>query len=273
MLDDDRVISDDGDKCALFNSFFSSHSRINTPSTDDHLPNFTYATDHRIDLISTTPFDVFKILNGLNTSKASGPDGISNRVLRECALSLSDPLSRLFNLSFSLGVFPSSWKNANVIPIYKKEDRQSVKNYRPVSLLSNISKVMERIVHNALYSYCSKYKLLTEKNSGFKANDSTTNQLLFITNKIINALDDNKNACMVFLDITKAFDRVWHKGLLFKLKQFGVKGPFYQWCDSYLTNRSQRVVINGCESQLVNIDAGVPQGSILGPLFFPCVYQ
>ena len=173
---------------------------------------FTYDTPHR--------FKIFKILSGLNISKASGPDDISNRVLRESAISLAELLNRLLNLSFSLGVFPSSWKIANAVSIHKKDDRQQIKNYRPVSLLSKISKVMERIVHNALYSYCTKYKLLTDKNSGFKANDSTVNQLLIISNTIINALDSNKNACMFFLDITKAFDRVWHKGLLFKLRQF-----------------------------------------------------
>ena len=150
---------------------------------------FTYNTPHRFNDISTTPEEIFKILSGLNISKASGPDGISNRVLRECSSSLAEPLSRLFNLSFSLGVFPSSWKIANVVPTHKKDDRQQIKNYRPVSLLSNISKVMGRIVHNALYSNCTKYKLLTDKNSGFKANDSTVNQLLIISNTIINALD------------------------------------------------------------------------------------
>ena len=113
-----------------------------------------------------------------------------------------------------------------------KDDRQQIKNYRPVSLLSNISKVMERIVHNALYSYCTKYKLLPDKNSGFKANDSTVNQLSVISNTIINALDSNKNACMVFLDITKAFDRVCHKGLLYKVRQFGVEDFFHRWCES-----------------------------------------
>ena len=98
---------------------------------------------------------------------------------------------------------------------------------------------MERIVHNALYSYWTKFKLLTDENYGFKANDSTMNQLLIMINTIINALDGNKNACMVFLDITKEFDRVWHKGLLFKLRQFGVEGSFHRWCESYLSNRKK----------------------------------
>ena len=145
---------------------------------------------------------------------------------------MAEPLSRFFNLSFPLGVFPSYWKIANIVPIHKKDGRQQIKNYRPVSLLSNISKVMERIVHNALYSYCTKYKLLTDKNSGFKANDSTVNQLLVLSNTIINALDSNKNACMVFLDNNKAFDRVCHKGLLFKVRQFGVEDFFHRWCAS-----------------------------------------
>ena len=207
LLDADRVITDDGEKCSTFNNLFSSHSRVDSSEDiNNTLPFFTYNTPHRFNDISTTPEELFKILYGLSISKASGPDDISNKVLRECVISLAEPLSRLFNLSFSFGVFPSSWKLANVVPIHMKDDRQQIQNYRPVSLLSNISKVKERIVHNALYSYCTKYKLLTDKNSGLKANDNTVNQLLIISKTIINALDSNKNACMIFLDITKAFD-------------------------------------------------------------------
>ena len=207
-------------------------------------------------------------MRGLNISKASGPDGISNRILRECADSLCVPLARLFNMSFQSGTFPASWKTANVVPIYKKNDRQKVSNYRPVSLLCTLSKVMERIVHTRLYEHCVSNNLLTDKNSGFKRCDSTVNQLVFITNKINEALDKKSDACLVFLDISKAFDKVWHRGLLHKLRQFGMSNVLVDWFASYLVNRKQQVIIDGVSSDPALITAGVPQGSILGPLLF-----
>lgn len=131
-----------------------------------------------------------------------------------------------------------------------------------------MSKVLERIIHTRLYNYCMENNLLTEKNSGFKRQDSTVNQLLHITNKITEALDRKDDACLVFLDISKAFDKVWHRGLLLKLRQFGVQGNLLQWFTSYLEHRKQQVVVGGVTSAALLIAAGVPQGSILGPLLF-----
>lgn len=157
---------------------------------------------------------------------------------------------------------------ANVVPIHKKNDRQHVNNYRPVSLLCTISKVLERIVHSRLYDYCAENNLLTERNSGFKRTDSTVNQLLSISNKLSQALDSKKDACLVFLDVSKAFDRVWHLGLLFKLRQIGLSEVLINWFESYLSNRLQQVTIDGSTSDTLGVSAGVPQGSILGPLLF-----
>lgn len=268
LLDGTSLKTDSWDKAMLFNKFFSEQCSLPDGSDADPLPTFSPVTESSLSSITTTAEEVRKLLRNLNVSKASGPDGISNRILRGCADTLCYPLSRLFNLSLQTGVFPHCWKLSNIVPIHKKNDRQVVSNYRPVSLLCTISKVLERIVHSRLYTYCSENNLLTEKNSGFKPVDSTVNQLTSITHRIYQALDNKQDACLVFLDISKAFDRVWHRGLVFKLRQFGVNGTLLNWFSSYLNNRSQQVIINGTTSEPLFITAGVPQGSILGPLLF-----
>ena len=134
--------------------------------------------------------------------------------------------------------------------------------------MSNVSKVLERLVYNVLYEYCVKNKLLSPKNSGFKKGDGAANQMICLTDNIYMALDSGKNVVMVFLDIQKAFDRVWHKGLLYKLQSLGVGGVLLKWLSDYMSNRCQKVVLNGQESPIMSTNAGVPQGSILAPLLF-----
>ena len=204
----------------------------------------------------------------MNTSKANGPDNISNLVLKTCAETLSPSIEYLINKSLKDGSFPIIWKEANVVPIYKKDDRRDIKNYRPVSLLSCTSKVMERLVYNRLYEYCCQFNLLTPRNSGFKRRDGSVNRLLYLVENIYRGLDNEQEIAVVLLDITRAFDRVWHKGLLFKLRNIGISGSLLQWFESYLTSRYQKVVIKGKSSELKRLLAGVPQGSILGPLLF-----
>ena len=160
------------------------------------------------------------------------------------------------------------WKMSNVCPVFKSGDKQDILNYRPISLLSSISKCLEKIIYKHLYEHCIDNNLLIENNSGFKQNDSTVNLLVNITHQIYKSIDEGKDICVVFLDVSKAFDKVWHEGLLFKLKQIGVCGSILNWFTSYLSDRSQKVVINGKSSNSKSIFAGVPQGSILGPLLF-----
>jgi retron-type reverse transcriptase len=180
--------------------------------------------------------------------------------------------TNLLNLSFQKGEYPTEWKRANVSPIYKKDDHQYKENYRPISLLPSISKISEKIVFARLYEFLLEIHFFSDFQSGFRPGDSTVNQLTYIVHIIYQALDMGKEVRMVFLDFTrdftKAFDKVWHKGLLYKLQTLGLKDPLLSWFRSYLTDRKQRVVIDGQTSNWLNTEAGVPQGSVLGPLLF-----
>ena len=155
-------------------------------------------------------------------------------------------------------------------PIFKKGDKQLIKNYRPISLLPICGKILENIIFNNLYTYLNTNNLITKNQSSFRPGDSTTIQLLYLLDEIHQAFDSTKSLEVrsVFLDISKAFDKVWHDGLIFKLEQNGVSGSLLKLLQNYLSNRKQRVVQNGSSSDYSSIDSGVPQGSVLGPLLF-----
>jgi hypothetical protein len=176
----------------------------------------------------------------------------------------------IFRNILESSIYPDQWKQANVVPIYKKEDKQLVKNYRPISLLPICGKIFEKLIFDSLFSYLVSNNLITKNQSGFVPGDSCTNQLLYLVNEIHEAFEDPKSLEVraVFLDISKAFDKVWHGGLIFKLKQNGVSGKLLSFFQSYLSNRKQRVALNGFYSDFSEIESGVPQGSVLGPLLF-----
>ncbi len=225
-------------------------------------------TDCSISDIVTNRDEVQKILLDLDTNKASGFDNISAKLLKRTARSISNPLSNIFNQSLSKGTYPDVWKKANVPPVFKQNDKQNKNNYRPISLLPMIGKVMERVVFKHFYHFCIEHNLLTWRNSGYKPLDSSINQLIFITHTIYESLEQGRDVCFVSLDASAAFDRVWHDGLIYKIQCKGVTGNLLKWFKSYLSNRFQRVVIKGQYSEWTKINAGVPQGSILGPLLF-----
>ena len=162
------------------------------------------------------------------------------------------------------------WKLANGTSILKKGDNQSIINYRPISLLSICGKIFEKIIFNNLYSNLNANNLITKNQSGFRPGDYTTNQLLFLADETHQTFVDPKSLEVraVFLDISKAFDKVWHDKLISKLKQNGISGSLLQLFENYLLNRNQRVVLNGSLSNYSVIESGVPQGSVLGPLLF-----
>ena len=262
-----NVVSEDLAKANVLNTFFQSQTIMNENGVI--LPDIQPAqVDTELDKLVLTQQEVQSALEIIPLGKASGPNGLSNRILRELSAQVSAPYCSLFNQSLRLGVFPTSYKEANVCPVPKKGDLSLVTNYRPISLLNSESKLFERIVFKHLYNHLQRNNLLSSLQSGFIPGDSTVNQLTFLYNTFCQALDSGKEVRAVFCDISKAFDRVWHRGLIHKLRAAGVTGEVLAWFKNYLSNRKQRVVIPGATSDYVYIQAGVPQGSILGPLLF-----
>ena len=199
----------------------------------------------------------------------AGPDNLPPKFLKAVFPSLIKPLAILFNKSLQYGVVPSEWKLANVTAVYKgKGGSDSVTNYRPISVTNCFGKILEKIIFKHLHNYLHKYKIITDNQSGFRHKDSTVNQLIIIYDTIMNSLDSGKDVRFVFCDVSKAFDRVWHLGLIYKLQKYGVKGKLLNWFESYLSDRKQRVCMNGYTSNWKSINAVVPQGSILGLYLF-----
>ena len=253
-------------KAQMLNNYFSSQSVVD--DKDKSLPPPKTVLHDRLDILEIPPQSVRDVLDGLNVNKSCGLDLMSPRLLKEGSPILAEPYSLIFTSSLRTGQFPTTWKDGNITALHKKEDRSMPSNYRPISLLCQAGKSFERCVHKQLYNYINQHNLLTPFQSGFVPGDSTTFQLLHIYHTFCEAVDSGKEVRVVFCDISKAFDRVWLRGLIHKLKDMGCSNALTKWFASYLSNRRQRVVLNGQVSERTFVKAGVPQGSILGPLLF-----
>ena len=215
-----------------------------------------------------TADDIFKCIDDLSTNKSSGLDDIKTSLLKLASPHICSSLSYICNLSLTSSEFPNDWKKAKVTPIYKSGNHCNLENYRPISILSVVSKILEKCVHNQLYYYLTSCNILSNCQSGFRANHSTSTALLDFQDYILNNMDKGIVTGVIFLDLKKAFDTVNHNILLSKLKHYGINGKVLKWFKSYLSQRSQTVSIGSEFSDFKNIDIGVPQGSILGPLLF-----
>ena len=202
--------------------------------------------------------EIKDIVNNLNTKKSSGYDGITNFLLTNIVNEIISPLTHILSLLLTSGTVPQKMKIAKVVPIFKKGQKDSVNNYRPISLLTSISKVLDRLVYTRTLKFLVNCKILNDTQFGFRKNHSTTHALLTFIDKVAHAIADVSHTIGVFLDLSKVFDTINHDILIYKLRHYGVRGKALDSFRDYLTNRKQFVSINGCDSQLKQISCGVP---------------
>ena len=212
--------------------------------------------------------DVIKTINTLKSTNSKGLDNISNKLLKHIKEEISEPISNLINQSFKTGIFPDGLKIAKIIPIYKKNDEALFENYRPISLLPSFSKIFEKIMHNQIANYFEKNDLFYKSQYGFREKHNTEHATIEMIDQITRKLEKNETPINIYLDMSKAFDTLDHDILITKLKHYGFKYEALDLCKSYFTNRVQCVEFNNNISTPLPIHTGVPQGSILGPLFF-----
>lgn len=253
--------------CNTFASFFQSvYSNVDSIIDQQF---FNYLGDSNNSIFSNVVIsteDTHKSLIEMESNFNPGPDGIPSGFLKKCALPLHSILCHMFNLSLSTGVFPSVWKNSFIVPIFKSGRKNKIENYRGICKQSSIPKLFDKLVTQNLYFYCRS--LICNNQHGFVKNRSTVTNLLLFTNFVISEVAKGNQVDTVYTDFSKAFDRVDHKVLLFKLGRLGFPISFTQWLSSFLRNRYQYVNFRNHVSQKICVTSGVPQGSHIGPLLF-----
>lgn len=263
-INNSQTISD------TFNSYFCnigielSNKIQQLPNNPIKLPPFN---DNTIYLYPTNPQEIQTIIKNLKL-KSGGIDNINAKTLKTLIKFITDPLVHIINLGISMKVWPDVFKKAEIIPIHKGKEKYIVSNYRPISLISNLAKVFEKIIHHRILNFVYKHKIFSKKQYGFMKKIGTKNALNDLTSLLYKNIDKNNPIAVTFLDLAKAFDTVNHKILLNKLYNYGIRGNAHKLISSYLNNRQQRVKVNECTSGFLEVNTGVPQGTILGPLLF-----
>ncbi|CAG4942950.1 unnamed protein product [Parnassius apollo] len=227
----------------MFGTHFSSVFEKDINNSNSYVCNLSAGIEmsDTINIIQFTQEEVKKKLKNLDIYKSVGPDDIHPLLLKNCADILAVPIATLFNHSLHSGNFPDKWKEARVIPLHKTGKKDLITNYRPISILSVLSKLLESLVHTVLYRHLQKY--ITVDQHGFVAKRSTNTNLVLFTSELKEAVDHNTQVDVIYTDFSKAFDKVNYAILIKKLEAFGISGKLLQWCRSYLNSRISRVAV------------------------------
>ena len=240
--------------------------KINKSTSDNSNTHFThFLRNPTFSFQSVTENEICEVIKCLNSKNSCGSDGISSKLIKYIIEELSMPLTVIINQIFTTGIFPDNLKTAKIHPLLKAGDPLIATNYRPISLLTSISKIFEKIIFNQLTNYLSLNKILTDSQYGFRKNHSTQSAALELIDRLMISMDKGKTPLAIILDFSKAFDTLDHEILLYKLKYYGIKDKALFLFRNYLTNKRQYTELGVVKS---NIKTGVPQGSILGPLLF-----
>lgn len=238
--------------------------------------NFVWKSPQKVTLRTTKNFrfqyvskvSIMAFLKKLRRNKATGLDELPPGMLKDCREKIATPLHHIINMSLETATFPSAWKRAKLVPIFKSGDRKNPENYRPISVLPVLSKLLEKSVHSQLLHFLETNKLLNDSQFGYREKRSTQLATTLFVDDIREAAEKGKMVGAVFLDLSKAFDTISHDVILKKLRDYGVSTREMLWFTDYLFNRIQNVKIGSQSSSPFNVTSGVPQGSILGPLIF-----
>lgn len=262
---ENRLIIEDEEKCNVFNQYFESNFiNDNGKMSSSCSSNSNFVLQN----VCFEPFIVYNYLLKLSNSFSAGPDKVPNIILKKCALTLAEPLSIIYEVSFRTNQLPNDWLKSVVIPIFKnKGSRDNIENYRPISLTCTSCRVMEKIIKDSIIN-SPLFKQISSCQHGFRVRKSTTTQLLESIRDWVEVINQKQNIDIVYIDFAKAFDTVSHVKMIQKLDNFGLKGNLLNWMNAFLTYRHQQVKINNNLSNYCFVKSGVPQGSVLGPLLF-----